>query len=161
MGGLLVTLLALDMATRTGWALWTGASRYSGVQRFDLQRGESPGMRFLRFAAWLAKMLADNAPTVVYYEQTHHRGGAATSVAEGLLAVLLMKAAEAEVEICPVHSGTLKKFATGRGNASKAEMLAAARERWPEQNVADDDQADALWLLAYGMREVGIAEGGE
>ena len=43
-------ILALDLATKTGWALQdrTGAIA-SGMQEFSLKRGESKGMRFLRF----------------------------------------------------------------------------------------------------------------
>lgn len=44
-----MNILALDMATKTGWA--TNAGRTSGVQTFDVKRGESPGMRFLRCRA--------------------------------------------------------------------------------------------------------------
>ena len=44
-------ILALDLATLTGWASSVG--RTSGVQVFDVRRGESPGMRFLRCRAWL------------------------------------------------------------------------------------------------------------
>jgi hypothetical protein len=34
-------------------------------------------------------------------------------------------------------------------------MIAAARERWPTQVIEDDNQADALCLLALAMEEVG------
>jgi hypothetical protein len=51
-------------------------------------------------------------------------------------------------EAVPV--GTLKKFWTGKGNASKGEMIEAARERGFEP--ASDNEADAIagwhWLLA-------------
>jgi hypothetical protein len=33
-------ILAVDLGTRTGWALWDGARTESGVQVFDLKRGE-------------------------------------------------------------------------------------------------------------------------
>jgi hypothetical protein len=47
-------VLALDLATKSGWA--TNVGRQSGVQTFDVKRGESPGMRFLRCRAWLGEM---------------------------------------------------------------------------------------------------------
>ena len=50
-----MNILALDMATKTGWAMNVG--RQSGIQTFDVRRGESPGMRFLRCRGWLNGML--------------------------------------------------------------------------------------------------------
>ena len=42
-------ILALDLATKTGWALWDGARIESGVQDFTKGRGESNGMLLLKF----------------------------------------------------------------------------------------------------------------
>ena len=51
-------VLALDLATATGWALWDGHGVLThGVQAFPLRRGESPGMRWLRFRRWLRELL--------------------------------------------------------------------------------------------------------
>jgi Holliday junction resolvasome RuvABC endonuclease subunit len=41
----------------------------------------------------------------------------------------------------------LKKWATGKGNASKKAVFEAARVRWPDIRIQDDNQADALWIL--------------
>jgi len=49
-----VPIIALDLATNTGWA--TSEPRQSGSEKFNLRRGESPGMRFLRFNAWLTDL---------------------------------------------------------------------------------------------------------
>ena len=53
-------ILALDLGSKCGWATLDTEGRFeveSGVQDFSLVRGESPGMRYLRFRAWLAKVL--------------------------------------------------------------------------------------------------------
>jgi len=45
-----MVIIGLDPGIRTGWALCRqGRILESGVQTFALARGESPGMRFLRF----------------------------------------------------------------------------------------------------------------
>lgn len=49
----------------------------------------------------------------------------------------------------------LKKFATGRGNAGKDEVLAAAVRRFPHIEVRGNDEADALWLAAIGADLLG------
>src|SRR5690606_30850313 len=51
----------------------------------------------------------------------------------------------------------IKKHATGKGNASKEDMLSAARAKWPQVAIADDNQADALWLLDLANQEYGRA----
>lgn len=159
-------VIALDLATKTGWALRdrTGAIA-SGTQEFKLKRGESKGMRFLRFRKWLREMLSlaeigvsfdSDSPGIIVYEQAHHRGGAATELAVGLVTDTLAEAARVSVEHMPVHTGALKKWATGKGNTGKDGMIARATELYPDIDIIDDNHADALLLLGYGLEEVGV-----
>jgi hypothetical protein len=92
-----VNILALDLGTKTGWALHDNIVSVSGVQTFDLKRGESPGMRYVRFTRWLGDMCVTKAeaspdlrcyqvrykPDLIVYEQTHQRGGAAPALITG------------------------------------------------------------------------------
>jgi len=82
-----LNILALDMATKTGWA--TNINKTSGVQTFDVRRGESPGMRFLRCRGWLNEMAQLlGSIDLIAYEQAHHRGGAATACCVGLVSTV-------------------------------------------------------------------------
>jgi len=54
-----------------------------------------------------------------------------------------------------VPPASLKKYATGRGNAGKDEVLAAAVRRFPAIEVRGNDEADALWLAAVGADLLG------
>ena len=151
-----MNILALDTATKTGWATFFDHRVSSGVQEFGLRRGESAGMRFLRFRAWLKKM-AEYAPgkiDLIVFEQAHHRGGAATQLCVGLVTDVLAFAADIEAETMPVHTGTLKKWATGKGNAGKDEMKLEARKRG--YKPIDDNEADACLLLEYAMDSLRI-----
>ncbi len=144
-------ILALDFATCTGWA----TADMSGTQRFDLKRGESPGMRFLRFRAWLKEMCNELVhPEVIAFEQPHHRGGAATELAYGFLTEIKTRAAAQGIELMPVHSQTLKKWATGKGNSGKPEMIAEAKRRGFDPS--DDNHADACLLYEYAKAELGV-----
>lgn len=146
-------ILALDLATKTGWAHSNGES---GVQDFALKRGESPGMRFIRFRTWIQEWSHGAIrPHVIAYEQAHHRGGAATHVAENLIGRVLEFSAEHDIDTSPYHTAHIKKYATGRGNASKDEMIAAAQAKWPDATIIDDNHADAMWLLALAQRDLG------
>lgn len=147
-------ILALDCATKTGWALCRdGVIEESGVQEFSLQRGESPGMRFLRFRRWLMNFGA-TIPDVVVYEQSHHRGGAATELCVGMTTRAQEWAAEIQAESLPVHSGRLKKWATGNGAAGKEQMIEAAAVK-TGITILDDNHADAILLALYAWAEVG------
>jgi len=58
--------------------------------------------------------------------------------------------------IVTVANGTLKVFATGKGGASKEEVLLAAERRIGTLcPVQDNNQADALWLLAMALAQYG------
>ena len=155
-------ILALDLGTRTGWALADRGHVESGIQVFDVKRGESPGMRYLRFRHWLAEVCHVGlggpfagerlAVRLIVYEQTHQRGGAATEVAAGFATRVQEHGAQYGLEHAAVHTATLKKWATGRGNADKPAMVAAAQARG--YGGVDEDEADARLLLAYTLAEL-------
>lgn len=148
--------LALDLSSKTGWAISREAVLLeSGTQVFDLARGESPGMRFLRFRAWLDRVLEEWAPAVVFYERGAHRGGHATELLVGMQTRVQELAAAKSINYSGVQIQTLKKFATGKGNAGKPEMIAYARSRWGLDRDPQEDEADALCVLSWGLHEIG------
>ena len=153
-----MNVLALDLGTKTGWAVRYAGTEESGVQVFDVKRGESPGMRYLRFNRWLDEALRPTVPprnsTLLVYEQTHQRGGPATEVAAGFATRVQEFAAAHGLEHTAVHSATLKKWATGSGRAGKPEMVEAARRLQPGEEIIDDNHADAICLLHYALAEL-------
>ena len=52
-----------------------------------------------------------------------------------------------------VPVGTIKRFATGKGNANKDAMIAAARARG--FSPADDNEADAIAILFWALETKG------
>lgn len=173
----MINVLALDLGSKTGWALQEQGRIESGVQVFDVKRGESPGMRYVRFRRWLNELaFVTSAPLsawtldLIVFEQAHHRGGAATEVAAGLSTRVQEFCAERGIEHAAVHSATLKKFVTGSGRGDKADMLAHAMKRgwidgetWlPQTRLKDDNEVDAVCLLHYALAELvpRSAEGG-
>ncbi len=141
-------ILALDCALRTGWCLWdAGKVLEFGTEDFSKRRGESNGTVFLRFRHWLKDMIIKNDVTFCIYEQSHHRGGAATEIGVNLTGRVQECCAELQIEYATIHSATLKKFATGSGKADKTDMLKAAmKQGWM---VRTDDEADACWAAKY------------
>jgi Holliday junction resolvasome RuvABC endonuclease subunit len=54
-----------------------------------------------------------------------------------------------------ITPASCKKFASGKGNCGKADMLIAAIRRLPDVDVKDDNEADALWLAAMAADRYG------
>jgi len=144
----MVNLLALDLGIRCGWAASTSVGITSGVQNFTLRRGESPGMRDLHFERWLQGMIELVKPRVIGYELPHYRGGAATRALVGFETDVQKVCAALNIEHQSIHTGTLKKFATGSGGANKADMVEAAQTKLGYEG-ADDNEVDALWALHW------------
>ncbi|MCB9947099.1 MAG: hypothetical protein H6842_04635 [Rhodospirillaceae bacterium] len=148
-------LLALDLGTSTGWAIRTPPGAIaSGTVEFRSGRFEGGGMRFVRFAAWL-RDLPGPFDAVFFEEVRSHRGTDAAHAYGGFLAHL---SAWCEAEGIPyrgVPVATIKRHATGKGNADKAAMMAAAVAAG--FRPGDDNEADALHLLRWGLKEHGVA----
>jgi crossover junction endodeoxyribonuclease RuvC len=155
-----VNVFALDLGTSCGWAVSESGRITSGVQTFDLRRGESPGMRWLRFDRWLEDMLTpDHHIDLVVYEAVLGRfakGQAQTFIASNFAGRIQGVCAARPVEHTDVPGSTLKRFITGKGNAKKAAMRRAALQRgWlARPDEQDDNEVDALCLLHYALAEI-------
>lgn len=156
-------VLAIDPGTRCGWAAMKGGEVVaSGVWNLTTGRFAGGGMRYLRFRRILVEALESLSPSLVAFEEVRrHLGTDAAHVFGGLVAILTAECEERGIPYQGFPVGAVKKTATGKGNAPKEAMLAAARRRWPAVEVTDDNQADALWIaeLASGelVREAALA----
>ena len=143
--------LALDLGTLTGWAFTDGERIVSGVWDFKTNRHEGGGMRFLRFKRELNKILARlGGLEALYFEEVRgHKGTIAAQVYGGFLSMLMTWCEDHAIPYRGVHTADIKRHATGKGNAPKQVMIAAARARgW---TLTDDNEADALWLLDLAL----------
>jgi Holliday junction resolvasome RuvABC endonuclease subunit len=136
-------ILALDIATKTGWATQTT----SGTWDLKPQSGESVGMRVIRFKAKLREIIEVERPDVVIYERPAGRSIRAIQTQSEMIGVLIDYCHTLNIEYASVSPAEIKKHATNRGNCSKGDMVAAAKAKWPLTEIVDDNCADALWLL--------------
>lgn len=154
-------VLAVDPGTSCGYAVRVGGTvEASGVWDLRPTRFEGAGMRWLRLRGFLCLVAPPGLPhmkpeLVAFEEVRRHLGTDAAHIYGGVVATLQAWCEEHGVPYTAIPVGTVKKLATGKGNAKKDAMLAAARARWPEQNVTDDNQADALWIAEAAMRDYG------
>lgn len=150
-------LLAIDPGTQCGWALRLADGTLTSG-KWDLRplRHEGAGMRWLRFRAALEQVARAAVPELVAFEEVHrHLGTDAAHVYGGLVAHLQAWCESKGIPYTGIPVGTVKKHATGKGNADKDQVRAAAQAKWPEQDVGehDYDQADALWILESARRQ--------
>ena len=148
------TILALDLGTTTGWAL-RGSDGHitSGSESFRPQRFEGGGMRFLRFKRWLTelKAVADGIDALHFEEVRRHVSTDAAHAYGGFLATLTAWCEHHQIPYQGVPVGTIKKHATGKGNAGKDEVIASVTARG--HAPSDDNEADALALLHWAIAQ--------
>ena len=137
-------VLALDIATKTGWATNTS----SGVWDFKVKRGESTGMRIVRFKAKLKEMLnLEPDINLIAYELPAGRFKASIMVASEMIGVLKDLCEEKNINYAHYSAKEIKKHATGKGNCGKPLMVSTAKDKFKNIEIIDDNHADALWLL--------------
>jgi Holliday junction resolvasome RuvABC endonuclease subunit len=145
-----MTVLAIDIATRTGFAiLRADGSIESGVMTFAIARHEHEGHRFIRFRHWLMEVKhAHETLERIAFENVVHVGEGQAYAAQlygGFRACMLMFCAHHGIPQAAYNVGTIKKAWTGQGNAKKDQMVARCKELG--FNPRDDNEADAIALL--------------
>lgn len=135
--GLDLSLVATGFADRHGTCVLK--TKLRGMARLD----------------WIERAILDELepdPLVIVEGYSYgSRGSAVYNIAElgGVVRLALWRAGITYVEVAP---GALKKFTTGKGNASKDEMIAGAIRRWGFDG-SNNNEADA-----YMLRQMGLAK---
>ena len=111
--------------------------------------------RYLRFTNWLTELDQLSGPiAAIWFEEVRrHVATDAAHVYGGLMATLTAWAELRGVPYQGVPVGTVKRHATGKGNAGKEEMIVAARARG--FRPSDDNEADALAILHWAIETRG------
>lgn len=151
-----MNILALDLGTKTGWALRTrGGTVSGGTENFAPKAKELPGRRWLKFRAWLAGMgrSAGELHAVYFEDVKNHSGVLAAHVYGGFLATLQAWCEANRIPCHPVGVGQVKKHWTGKGNANKAQMIETAIAKG--FRPVDENHADALAILSYAETQEG------
>lgn len=143
-------IFALDLGTTTGWALRGHDGLItSGTASFRPGRFDGGGMLYLRFTNWLGEIDRLSGPiSAIWFEEVRrHAGTDAAHIYGGLMATLTAFAELRGVPYQGVPVGTIKRHATGKGNAPKEAMIVAAKAKG--FSPADDNEADAIAILLW------------
>lgn len=134
-------ILALDIANKTGWK----SPNANGVWILKSMKDESGGMRLIRFRNKLNEIIKLESINLVAYERVSGRNTHAVSSCSELVGVMKAVCEEMKIEYLALSATEIKKFATGKGNASKQMMINSACDKLNYQGESDDE-ADALWI---------------
>ncbi len=144
-----MNVLGLDLSlTSTGVAHCDGSSSTWNVKLLGVNR-------LISLRDRLVGLLDDPVDLVVLEGYAFGRPHHACHLGE-LGGVIRVTLHEAGVPWAVIPPASLKLYATGRGNASKEEMLVAAVRRLGYQG-SSNDEADALWLRAMALDQHGHA----
>jgi crossover junction endodeoxyribonuclease RuvC len=144
-----MNIMGLDLSlTRTGYALPDGSYGVL-VPPNDVNRG-MPRLRWIRnTTVAMAKLQAVDLVVIEGYAMGMGREAQNHAMGE-LGGVVRLGMFDAGVRYVDVAPATLKRYATGKGNANKELVLVEAVKRLGYQG-SDNNEADALWLRQMGL----------
>ncbi len=150
-------ILAIDPGTHAGWAHMLNGSRSSGTWNFQTKtktksRPAEPKHFRLLHANTSLQYHCDTwgFPDLIVCEDAagFTRGKSAVEASHKFRAVVELFCAVKNIKLLYVQPADVKRWATGKGNADKEEMLAVARERFGYQG-SDDNEADAILIREW------------
>jgi len=146
-----MNVIGIDPGLHTGWAVVIDDKNAVICGTWNLREDPSEHSLYALYS-YLHTLIGIIQPDLLCYEEPVAKGMAARSL-NRQIGVIITVCEIAEIPHYPVNPGTLKKFATGKGNASKEEMLEALKLRGLEEQM-DNNAVDAIWLADYGLQEV-------
>ena len=146
-----MALLALDLGTACGFAIFKDGKFISGTRKLGTYK-EKFGARFHEFRTWLLNIIAKHNIEAVYFERVFgHKGVEAAHCYGGFLYMLASVCFQQNIPCKGLIVQAIKKFMTGKNNATKDEMIAAARQK--RFNPETDDEADAIAIMLLALKE--------
>ena len=148
----MTNIVGLDLSlTATGYSDADGSrvvkcTKYKGAERLA------------HFRTYFGREWLDESPDLVVVEGysfgSHDAGARSIGELGGVMRLLLWDMKIPWAEVPPT---SLKKFATGKGNCSKDQVLAAAVR--DDTRIDDNNAADAHWLRQMGFVAQEVMDG--
>lgn len=164
-------ILALDLGTKTGASTrnsfgdikgftWKLASdkqlreaRQKGLDRAGDIRVPELGRKITEFLGYLGA--GGERPVIVFEDVQFLSSQMQSQLWASFRTVVWVEAEKRGLITIPVPVGTLKKFATGHGGATKEMMAASLSKVEPGFSTDwDDNQVDARWLRRYAEAKI-------
>ncbi len=153
-------LLALDIASVTGFAILREGGLSSGSRDFRRGTAVHPGTPHAYFSNWIRTTISEVKPTHVIYEGSagFFKSQAAVQICVGMRGVMLAECAKAGIPVVEYAAMTVKKSFTGSGKSDKVAMIREFLRRYPETVLADSNEADAVAIMLTHLQAIGIED---
>lgn len=151
----------------------TAAQLVGGQWNLSIGNWDTQSIRLIR----LKQFLEITAPDMIFYEEVKYVGQSApggqkmnltalvaravsgSQVVHTMQGILVTWAEERDIPCQAIPIGTLKRYATGKGNANKVDMINAANSQFgtdfdPEtyEETGADNIADSMFLCAMAVQ---------
>ena len=113
--------------------------------------------RLVTMADKVARLIPESSLVVIEGPAYSRQLGAGHHLSAGLWWVLAVELTHRGHDVIEVPPTSLKKLATGKGNATKADLRVALLQR-TGIDERDDNRVDAWWLRCAGLHLVGNPE---
>jgi Holliday junction resolvasome RuvABC endonuclease subunit len=164
-------VLALDLGTQTGfcynlnqytehvWVEFAGTKTWATAKEITLFRKQRMDRRLdpriWHFHKWLSHLLHENKFDIVVFEDVQFSSTVlACQLWASLRSVVWVNCEDTHTLTECVNVKTLKKWATGDGNATKETMAAFALKSGYELPTLDDNGIDAFWLWRWAHEKL-------
>jgi Holliday junction resolvasome RuvABC endonuclease subunit len=154
-------LLALDLATITGWCDSFGSGvwgfAHSPAKEKEQRIGKAvKNKRVAKFHVQLLEYIDSHKPNVIVYEKPiifrakKRRPNFASFEMIGVLKLICL---QRKILLFEYQLSHIKKFATGAGNANKEDMMKAFKAKYGRDPI-DDNEADAVHLYHLAIQDL-------
>lgn len=151
-----INLLALDIATETGWCTEIVKGHIvSGVWDLTPRKNESKGIRLIKFKASLHEVCKSESINLIVFEGAVSYSKFPNHVGVELQGVLKLFCEENGIEYRSYMPTEIKKFASGKGNAKKDVMIQIAQTKYGMQGN-NDNEADAICLYHLACKDLNL-----
>jgi len=145
----MIKILAIDQASKCGWAI---SNNIYGEWDLKTRKDESSGMKGLRFKSKLKEICELEKIELIVYERIAGRFKNALIHSAKLVAIIETYCEDNNINYRAYSAKEIKLFATGKGGASKQQMIKHAHDKLGY--IGDsDNEADALWILHLAKDE--------
>ena len=138
-------IIGIDLGTHTGVS---SVFDNGNVQSTTVTHKSDLQSRIMGTAAIIAKYKSDDCIGVAI-EQPFGAHARSLQALYSCMGAAILACEQNGLPWVLVHLAKVKHNATGKGNASKAEMIQAAKDRWGIE--MDENAADASHVAAYAM----------
>lgn len=159
-----IYIAGIDSATSTGWSIIsidpkteTRILELYGKESFKPRNGESSAMAFIKFNTWIYNFITQKPQlAMIAFEMPMVRYPGAARITMGMATRIEEACERAKMPMCSFKATEIKKFATGKGNCGKPDMVKAANKKWGlNLKHSDDDIADAIHIAHMAINEYG------